>query len=131
MEFRRVLFRSEELRERADERLAKLSSEGWNGAQLYGRDPDDGVGGFGAFFLLLDDPEVYGLPPDPRVATKHLGSMWENMAVAAAVMAVGIVGALLGGRGLARAATGRAPPPGPGCPSATGRRCSKGPGGRG
>jgi hypothetical protein len=31
---------------------------GLNGAQLYGHDPDDGVGGFGAFFLLLDDPEV-------------------------------------------------------------------------
>ena len=29
------------------------------------RDPADGVGGFGAFFLLLDEPEVYGLPPDP------------------------------------------------------------------
>ena len=52
--------------------------EGWNGAQLYGRDPDDGVGGFGAFFLLLDDPEVYGLPPDPVVTTKHLGEMWRT-----------------------------------------------------
>ena len=77
--------------------VAKLDSEGWNGAQLYGRDPDDGVGGFGAFFLLLDDPEVYGLPPDPVVTTKFLGAMWQNMATAAAVMAVGIVGAFLGG----------------------------------
>ena len=41
--------------------------EGWNGARLYGEIPDDGVGGFGAFFLLLDEPEVYGLPPDPVV----------------------------------------------------------------
>ena len=88
----------DELRERADARLEKLHAESWNGAQLYGRDPDDGVGGFGAFFLLLDDPEVYGLPPDPVVTTKHLGAMWENMATAAAVLAVGIVGAFLGGR---------------------------------
>ena len=88
----------DELRERADARLEKLYAESWNGAQLYGRDPDDGVGGFGAFFLLLDDPEVYGLPPDPVVTTKHLGAMWENMATAAAVLAVGIVGAFLGGR---------------------------------
>jgi formate dehydrogenase iron-sulfur subunit len=88
----------DELRERADARLAKLHAEDWNGAQLYGRDPDDGVGGFGAFFLLLDDPEVYGLPPDPVVTTKHLGAMWENMAAAAAVFAVGIVGAFIGGR---------------------------------
>src|ERR671930_219538 len=35
----------DELRERAERRLAKLESEGWNGAQLYGHDPDDGVGG--------------------------------------------------------------------------------------
>src|SRR5881392_3211107 len=44
----------DELRERADKRLEKLQAESWNGARLYGRDPDDGVGGFGAFFLLLD-----------------------------------------------------------------------------
>ena len=47
----------DELRERADARLAKLQDEGWNGAQLYGRDPDGPVGGIGAFFLLLDEPE--------------------------------------------------------------------------
>ena len=35
-------------------------------------DPDDGVGGDGAFFLLLDEPEVYGLPPDPVVTTRDL-----------------------------------------------------------
>jgi formate dehydrogenase iron-sulfur subunit len=88
----------DELRERASKRLEKLQAEDWNGARLYGHDPDDGVGGFGAFFLLLDDPEVYGLPPDPVVTTKHLGAMWENMAAAAAVFAVGIVGAFVGGR---------------------------------
>jgi formate dehydrogenase iron-sulfur subunit len=89
----------DELRERADARLAKLQAEDWNGAQLYGRDPDDGVGGFGAFFLLLDDPEVYGLPPDPVVSTKHLPAMYENMAAAAAAFVVGIVGAFMWGRG--------------------------------
>jgi formate dehydrogenase iron-sulfur subunit len=89
----------DELRERADARLEKLQTDGWNGAQLYGRDPDDGVGGFGAFFLLLDDPEVYGLPPDPIVPTAKLGQMWVNMATAAAVLLTGVVGAtLLGGR---------------------------------
>ena len=88
----------DELRERADARLAKLAADGWNGAQLYGRDPDDGVGGFGAFFLLLDDPEVYGLPPDPVVTTRHLGEMWQSMAVAATAVAVGVIAAFLGGR---------------------------------
>jgi formate dehydrogenase iron-sulfur subunit len=88
----------EELRERADKRLAKLEAEGWNGAQLYGRDPEDGVGGFGAFFLLLDEPEVYGLPPDPVVPTKNLPQMWRNTAVAAAATLVGVAIAFLGGR---------------------------------
>jgi formate dehydrogenase iron-sulfur subunit len=88
----------DELRARADARLAKLQGEGWNGAQLYGRDPGDGVGGFGAFFLLLDEPEVYGLPPDPVVTTRDLGSMWRSAAVAAGALALGMVAAFLGGR---------------------------------
>jgi formate dehydrogenase iron-sulfur subunit len=87
----------DELRDRADRRLEKLAAEGWNGAQLYLRDPDDGIGGAGAFFLLLDDPEVYGLPPDPVVTTKHLGAMWANMANAAAALAVGVAAAFLWG----------------------------------
>jgi len=77
----------DELRGLAHERLEKLQTEGWNGAQLYGRDPEDGVGGFGAFFLLLDEPEVYGLPPDPVVTTRDLPSMWAHAAVAAAGLA--------------------------------------------
>jgi len=89
----------DELRERADERLARLQDGGWNGAQLYGRDPDDGVGGFGAFFLLLDEPEVYGLPPDPVVTTKHLPGMWRSAALAGAALVAGTVAAFLGGRG--------------------------------
>ena len=40
-------------------------------------DPDDGVGGFGAFFLLLDEPEVYGLPPDPVVPTRTCRALWQ------------------------------------------------------
>ena len=88
----------DELRARADQRLAKLEAEGWNGAQLYGRDPDDGVGGFGAFFLLLDEPEVYGLPPDPVVTTRDLGGTWRSAGVAAVAVAGAILAAFAGGR---------------------------------
>ena len=88
----------EELRERADRRLEKLQAQGWNGAQLYGRDPQDGVGGFGAFFLLLDEPEVYSLPPNPVVTTKFLPSMWKNTALAAAGIVAGAALAFIGGR---------------------------------
>jgi formate dehydrogenase iron-sulfur subunit len=76
-----------ELRQRADRRLAELHEKGVDVARLYGRDPDDGVGGVGAFFLLLDEPEVYGLPPDPVVTTRDLGSMWRNVGAAALALA--------------------------------------------
>ncbi|MEE2034930.1 4Fe-4S dicluster domain-containing protein [Rhodococcus chondri] len=79
----------DELRARADERLALLHERGVTDARLYGNDPDDGVGGTGAFFLLLDDPEVYGLPPDPVVTTKDLPEMWNRAAVAAVAMFAG------------------------------------------
>jgi formate dehydrogenase iron-sulfur subunit len=87
----------DELRERADKRLEKLQAENWNGARLYGRDPDDGVGGFGAFFLLLDEPEVYGLPPDPVVTTRDLPEMWRTAAIAAGAVVLGAVAAFVGG----------------------------------
>ena len=88
----------DELRERAEKRLEKLQAERWNGAQLYGHDENDGVGGFGAFFLLLDEPEVYGLPPDPVVPTKHLPRLWRSTALASVAVAVGVAAAFLGGR---------------------------------
>jgi len=85
----------DELRERADRRLAQLQSSGVSDARLYGRDPDDGVGGDGAFFLLLDEPEVYGLPPDPVVTTRDLPAMWRRCALAAAGVAAAVVGAFV------------------------------------
>ena len=87
----------DELRERADKRLEKLETAGVSGAQLYGRDPDDGVGGFGAFFLLLDEPEVYGLPPDPIVTTRDLPEMWRTAALATGALALGVIAGFLGG----------------------------------
>jgi formate dehydrogenase iron-sulfur subunit len=88
----------DELRERADRRLEELHKRGVEEARLYGRDPDDGVGGDGAFFLLLDEPEVYGLPPDPVVTTRDLASMWRHAAAGAAVVVVGVATAFLGRR---------------------------------
>jgi formate dehydrogenase iron-sulfur subunit len=80
----------DELRARADERLAQLHASGVPEARLYGNDPNDGVGGDGAFFLLLDEPEVYGLPPDPKVTTRDLPTMWRRVGVAALALAGGV-----------------------------------------
>jgi formate dehydrogenase iron-sulfur subunit len=88
----------DELRERADRRLEELHDKGVDAARLYGRDPDDGVGGDGAFFLLLDEPEVYGLPPDPVVTTRDIASMWRAVGTAAATLAAVGVASFLGRR---------------------------------
>ncbi|HLZ36372.1 MAG TPA: 4Fe-4S dicluster domain-containing protein [Mycobacteriales bacterium] len=88
----------EQLRARAADRVEALHASGVAGARLYGADEHDGVGGDGAFFLLLDDPQIYGLPPDPVVPTKHLGKMWRAAAVAAATMLVGTLASFLGKR---------------------------------
>ena len=85
----------DELRERADARLGQLHGAGVADARLYGRDPDDGVGGDGAFFLLLDEPEVYGLPPDPVVTTRDLPAMWARVGVAAAALTATIAASFL------------------------------------
>ena len=86
----------DELRERAAARVEQLHDQGVTDARLYGHDPEDGVGGDGAFFLLLDEPEVYGLPPDPVVTTRDLPSMWRHAAVAAATAAAVIAGCFAG-----------------------------------
>jgi formate dehydrogenase iron-sulfur subunit len=88
----------DELRERAALRVDQLHEAGVADARLYGHDPDDGVGGDGAFFLLLDQPEVYGLPPDPVVTTRDLPSMWRSAAVAAATLAAGLAACCAGRR---------------------------------
>ena len=80
----------------AQERHDKVVAAGIPGAQLYGDGPSGGVDGTGAIFLLLDDPEVYGLPPDPVVTTRHLGSMWKAAAVAASGLVAMVVGAFAG-----------------------------------
>ncbi|WFE39838.1 4Fe-4S dicluster domain-containing protein [Micromonospora sp. WMMD998] len=89
----------DELRERAEQRVRQLHDRGVTDARLYGHDPADGVGGDGAFFLLLDEPEVYGLPPDPVVTTRDLPAMWRRVAVAAAGLLCGLVAVTItGGR---------------------------------
>ena len=88
----------DELRERAALRVEELHSRGVTEARLYGHDPNDGVGGDGAFFLLLDEPEVYGLPPDPVVPTRDAGAMWRFAGMAASAFVGIAVSAFMGRR---------------------------------
>src|SRR5438067_2407402 len=49
------------------------------------------LGGLNAFFLLVDKPEVYGLPPDPKIPTRNLGpgSLWSVLGA----VVIGLLGA--------------------------------------
>ena len=89
----------DELRARAEQRVEVLHERGRSEARLYGESPDDGVGGFGAFFLLLDEPETYRLPPDPVVPTRNAGAVWRSAGAAAAALVAGIGISFLGRRG--------------------------------
>ena len=85
----------EELREAAQARLEQVRGQpGGEEARLYGADEGDGVGGFGAFFLLLDRPEVYGLPPRPEYRRRDVVTMWGAASVAAWLLVGGLAGAL-------------------------------------
>ncbi|GAA0190762.1 4Fe-4S dicluster domain-containing protein [Glutamicibacter creatinolyticus] len=89
----------EDMVDTARTRVAELHAQGLTEARLYGANSQDGVGGTGSVFLLLDEPEVYGLPPDPRVPTADLPQMFKRAGLAAAGMLAGAAAAfVLGGR---------------------------------
>jgi formate dehydrogenase iron-sulfur subunit len=70
-----VFGRLDDLRARGAERVQQLQQSGYNDAQLY--DPTETpVRGIHAFFLILGEPEAYGLPSKPQVPTIYLNSAW-------------------------------------------------------
>ena len=90
-----------QLRVKAQERVEKLHEQGLKDAYLYGATAEDqpGTEGLNAFFLLVDKPEVYNLPPDPVVPTKKVSDAWFAMSIAVAGMAISALGsALFAGR---------------------------------
>ena len=51
--------------------LAQLHRQGQTQARLYGADGEV-LGGLNAFYLLMDEPEVYGLPSNPKVPSNSV-----------------------------------------------------------
>jgi formate dehydrogenase iron-sulfur subunit len=90
----------DELKERAQARVETLHASGIGEAYLYGVDGADqpGTDGLNAFFLLVDEPEVYNLPPDPVSPTKLVGESWRALGKALVGLVVLAAGAALGGR---------------------------------
>jgi formate dehydrogenase iron-sulfur subunit len=78
------------LKEKAQKRLRQLHGQGVNKARLYGAD-DKVLGGLNSFYLLVDEPEVYGLPSNPKVPSRGVpwSSIWSIFA--AAMTALGVL----------------------------------------
>ena len=82
----------DELRERAQGRVSELHAEGRNEARLYlANEEDNGIGGAGSLFLLLDEPNAYRLPEQPVVPTRRLKQAWTAAAMAAGLAVAGVV----------------------------------------
>jgi formate dehydrogenase iron-sulfur subunit len=90
-----------ELREQAKKRLAELHRRGVTEAYLYGMTEAEqpGTGGLNAFFLLVDQPEVYNLPADPQVPTREGKGSWVAMALAGCGLVAAAAAAVRAGRG--------------------------------
>jgi formate dehydrogenase iron-sulfur subunit len=86
-----------ELRAHAERRRRQLIDRGYADVRLY--DPvTTSVGGIHASFLVLGDPERFGLPPAPEVPTVHLPVAWAS-ALITIVTSLGLVWVALGGGG--------------------------------
>jgi formate dehydrogenase iron-sulfur subunit len=88
----------DQLRETARRRVDDLHAKGVGEAYLYGVDAAEqpGTDGLNAFFLLVDKPEVYNLPPDPVAPRKHAAAAWASVAAAGAAMALAGLAAVAG-----------------------------------
>ncbi|HEX9015259.1 MAG TPA: 4Fe-4S dicluster domain-containing protein [Chloroflexota bacterium] len=77
-----------DLRQRATARVEDLRHQGVE-AYLYGAD-EKFLGGLNAFFLLIDRPEVYNLPANPRLPSRNL---WTGSGISAAgAVGLGLLG---------------------------------------
>jgi formate dehydrogenase iron-sulfur subunit len=89
-----------ELREKAAARVAQLHERGIPEAYLYGCDAENqpGTEGLNAFFLLVDKPEVYNLPPDPVAPMKKVGQGWAAREMASLGILAAAAGAVISAR---------------------------------
>jgi formate dehydrogenase iron-sulfur subunit len=78
----------EELKVRAQKRVAQLQAAGVTKAQLYGAD-EKILGGLNSFYLLVDEPETYGLPRQPELPSRAVRPSSLFSVASAVLMALG------------------------------------------
>ena len=82
-----------DLQKKADARLNTLHQQGLGEARLYGRDENSpGVGGLNSFFLIVGEPEKYGLPSVATLPSRAIvtGSIFSGV-VGIAAAAIGFL----------------------------------------
>jgi formate dehydrogenase iron-sulfur subunit len=80
----------EDLKQRAAARVQQLHGQGQSDAYIYGDETI--LGGLNSFYLLVDKPEVYGLPANPQLPTRNLAPNSAFSILTAAI--VGLLGLL-------------------------------------
>jgi formate dehydrogenase iron-sulfur subunit len=80
----------DDLMERAKGRVATLQAKGETRARIYG--DKDILGGLNSFYLLVDEPEVYGLPRSPKLATRNV--LPSSLLGVGSAVIVGLIGLL-------------------------------------
>src|SRR4051812_11563144 len=78
------------LRQQARERVQQLHARGQTQARLYGAD-DQVLGGLNSFYLLMDEPEVYGLPSNPKVPSRSVPGSTFWSAFTGLLVALGVL----------------------------------------
>lgn len=61
----------DQLKKEAQTRVERLHKQGVSKARLYGAD-ETVLGGLNSFYLLLDKPETYGLPSNPKLPSRSV-----------------------------------------------------------
>jgi formate dehydrogenase iron-sulfur subunit len=104
----------DQLRQKAQARIDQLHREGVTSARLYGAD-ETVLGGLNSFYLLVDRPEVYGLPANPPLPSQSVprSSLWS---ILTAILAA--LGMLLAFRTRTKVVSEKADPSAPLSPQA-------------
>jgi formate dehydrogenase iron-sulfur subunit len=97
-----------DLKDEAKARVAQLHKLGQTKARLYGAD-DKVLGGLNSFYLLMDEPEVYGLPSNPKVPSQMVPQSLFWSVFTGLLVAIGV---LFRFRMRTKEAPSPAPPPG-------------------
>jgi formate dehydrogenase iron-sulfur subunit len=86
------------LRERARQRVEQLHRSGETGAYLYGEQPTGSYSALQSFYLLVDRPEVYGLPEVPDNPWRQMcGDYARALTGVLAALAIFVILLLVGG----------------------------------